>query len=454
MKKTHWLRTTLITLAVCCIAGIVLALISFNANPGRTGVSSSIEFSFKGAAEGNAPNGYRYDLSGFTLDEVLEAALNDAGLADRYTADQIRANLLVSGVYPRNIVEQMTRYESVLTGDASKVRAVDYHATLYNVALYNDFDKSIARADLENLLSAVMAEFRAYFEKTYSVFLAEDSLLAGLEDYDYPYQLEILEKAVLRGVSYADEMAEAHPDFLLKGEGFADIAARYRNLQDSDLGRLNGLVTINVLSRDPERIAEQYENRIRVLKIHLKELTQEAEETDALISGYRRDGVIYVSTTGSLQQIWGNSSIAYDTLAVERQKITEQIAALEKELAQVQMKLSDIRSKAAGGSEEDVGVPAPDRTVQAADVAKDIAAAVSRLNAVTDDFSALLKAYSEREMNDRTVAVTSVKYRTPKLLSSEFAVLALKTAGPLCVLGLIACLTGLIISRRKQEKKG
>ena len=33
MKKTHWLRTTVITLAACVIAGVILALILFNANP-------------------------------------------------------------------------------------------------------------------------------------------------------------------------------------------------------------------------------------------------------------------------------------------------------------------------------------------------------------------------------------------------------------------------------------
>ena len=52
--------------------------------------------------------------------------------------------------------------------DAGKVSAADYHATLYNVSLYNDFDKNIARADLEKLLESIMTEFRTQFEKTYS----------------------------------------------------------------------------------------------------------------------------------------------------------------------------------------------------------------------------------------------------------------------------------------------
>ena len=116
----------------------------------RVRVSSSIEFAFDGAANGVAPNGYRYDLNDFTSEEVLSAALKEASLDDKYTVDQIKANILVSGVYPKNIVEQMTKYESLLSGDLGKVNAVDYHATMYNVTLYNDFDKSISAADLEN----------------------------------------------------------------------------------------------------------------------------------------------------------------------------------------------------------------------------------------------------------------------------------------------------------------
>ena len=471
MKKTHWLRTTLITLAACCIAGVILALVLFNANPGRTGVTSSVEFSFDGAAEGLAPNGYRYDLSGFTSDEVLEAALKDAGLEGRYTADQIRANILVSGVYPKNIVDQMTRYESVLTGDTSRVKVVDYHATLYKVTLYNDFDKSVSRADLEKLLAAVMEEFRTQFEKVYSVILAEDSLLADLDSYDYPQQLEILGKTVLRYSGYAEEMANAHPDFLLNGKGFQDIAARYRSLQDSDLERLNSLVTLNALFKDPDRIAVWYENQAKVLEIRIRELEQEEKDTESLIAQYTKDDIIYVSTTGALQQVNSSSSSTYDALVARRQETSARIADLNKELAEVRLKLSDIRGEAqvsavsaetdgetGEAAAETEAAPAvsvvsgEEREAQKAVVETGITDVVARLNTLTEEFSALLKAYSGHEMNDRTVAVTSVKYRTPKILSAEFAVLAVKTAGPLCVLGLIACLAGLIASRRKQEK--
>lgn len=472
MRRKHWLKITLITVAVCAVAGLILAAILWNVHPGRTGVSSSIEFSFEGAAEGLAPNGYRYDLNGLQSDEVLETALKDAGLEGTYTADQIRANLIVAGVYPKDIVEQMTGYESLLTGDAGKISAGDYHATLYSVTLYNDFDKNISKENLEKILEAVMTEFRVYFEKTYAMFLAKDPMLENLSDYDYLQQLEILSGAVSRNREYAGEMAGKHPDFQINKEGFSGIAARYENLQSADLDRLSGLVTMNALSKDTERIAAQYENQIAVLKIRLKELQTEAENIDALTAQYNKDGIIYVSTSGALQKVGNTAAETYDVLVARKQEIADSIADLKKELAEVQLKLGDIvgaaaaeiiaavtdaetaeETEATGVTETAVTLTEEEREAQKAVVEKGIAAALSKYNTITEDFSAFLKAYSEREMNDSTVAITPVKYSTPKLLSGAFAKSAVKVAGPICVLGLLICIVIMIASQGRAKKK-
>ena len=64
----------------------------------------------------------------------------------------------------------------------------------------------------------------------------------------------------------------------------------------------------------------------------------------------------------------------------------------------------------------------------------------------------MLEAYTAREINEKTVSVTAVKYKAPTILSGAFAVKAIKTAGPLCAVGFMVCMVLLIISRRKEEK--
>ena len=87
MKKTHWLRNTLAVLIACGLIGTVLAGILFFSEGTRTFASASILFSFEGAGDGKAPNGYPFDLSGFSSDEVLDEALEQSGLAGVYTAE-------------------------------------------------------------------------------------------------------------------------------------------------------------------------------------------------------------------------------------------------------------------------------------------------------------------------------------------------------------------------------
>lgn len=464
MTKTHWLRITVCVLAACCVAGLVLALVLFNANPGRTSANSSIEFSFKDAASGLAPNGNRYDLSGFTNEDVLNGALEDAGLAGKYTADQVRANLVVSGVYPKNIVEQMTRYESLLEGISGEVSALDYHATLYSVTLYNDFDKSIPQDQLTGLLDAVMARFRAFFERTYSVSLAADTGTENLSVYDYPQQLDLLRESIDQKQRFAREMAEEHPEFLVNRKGFDDIVVRYAALLSGDLERISGIVTMNALSKNPDRVVAQYENEIRVLGYRLKELNAEASAVDELTKKYNKDDIIYVSTSSALQQVASNATATYDTLVARRKAIAEEIAELNKKLAQTRLKLSDIQGPQApaaaegeAGETADPAAAAPalsdeEREKQQAAVDRNIAALLAKRDAVTADFAALLKDYSESQMNDTTVAVKEAKYNAPKILSGAFAKQVVKTAGPLCAAGLMVCLVLLIISRRREQR--
>ena len=278
MKKTHWLRNTLILLIICGLAGTVLAVIMFGNENSRTYAAASIQFAFEGAAEGIAPNGYPFDLSGFTTDEVLDAALEASGLTGVYTAEQLRENLTVIGVYPEKITEQMTKYVSLMDANADNTAAVmDFHPTQYSVTLYNDFDKGIASSKLNDLLGNILTVYRTYFTKTYAAGLDTTNPIADLPDYDYAQQMEAISENVDQQIRYAEEMKELAKDFRLNGKGFGDIVTRYENLQ-SDIDRLNATITLNAVSKDRTRLQKRYEMEIRELQIQLESLMEELKQ--------------------------------------------------------------------------------------------------------------------------------------------------------------------------------
>ena len=492
MKRTtenHWLKITLITLAACAVIGLVLSVILFNQSPGRTYAFATIQFSFDGAGEGKAPNGYPFDVNGIYSDEVLTNALEASELQDKYTTEEISNNLTITGIYPENIVKQMTAYNSPLDANTDQQAAMaDYHATLYNVALYNDFDTTISSEALRTLLANILNSYRDYFVKTSAFSLQKTDPITDLEEYDYTQQLLAISEAADQQSRFAQEMADQAPDFRTGRKSFDDIVISYDNLK-SDIDRLDADITLNTLSKDRERLQKQYEMELRTLNRNLESTQEELKRIEELVTSYEKDGIVYVSTSGSLQKVSSNASGTYDKLVEKRKELTDDISTINADISKYQALLDDMTRNSETVKDEtaktEVTVEKATETTVAADTAteatsttetteeivdtsvelteaelkqlgrtteKQIETINAKKDKVTSDFRAMLDTYARQEINERTVLASSPRYTAPSFFSSAFIVKAIKTAGPICVLGFMVCLVLLIISRRKEEK--
>ena len=346
MKKTHWLRNTLIVLIICGLIGSALAAVLFFKENSQTYASASLLFSFEGAAEGKAPNGYPFDVSGLASDEVLEQALETSELTGTYTAEQLRENLRVTGVYPERIAEQMTQYVSLLDASAGSQAAVtDYHATLYGVTLYNDFDRNISAGKLTGLLDNILTAYRGYFAKTYTANLEKNDPIDNLSEYDYAQQLEAVLETVKQQSRFAAEMQELAPDFLLDGRSFGDIAVRYQGLE-SDINRLDATITLNAVSKDQDRLKKRYEMEIRSQGFQLESMKEELKLIEEQVNSFDKDGIIYVSANGSLSKVGNETSNTYDKLVEKRKSVSDKIAEINATITLYQARLDDMTGAA------------------------------------------------------------------------------------------------------------
>ena len=495
-QKTHWLRTTLCVLIACAIVGTVLSAVLFYADPDQTTASASIEFLFDGAADGIAPNGYAFNVEDVRSEEILGAALTAAGLADRYTAEQIRPWVRADGVYPETIVSQMMAYESILNFNANRTLTLSsYHPTQYRVSVSSEFDKSISQKDLEALLKALLDTYREDFTRRYAMTNEASMDVSSLENFDYSQYLDILSNLIRQYVTYARAMHEKDPTFTLNGMSFNDIVVRMNNLSENDIDRLNASVTMNGLSKDISRLMSQYQYEIRNLTIDLSKKQDQLKKLDALIASYEKNEIIYVATAESMTRIDGNSSETYDALTDRRKVLADEITDINTQIVTYQLRLGDLTKGIAQTAEPAQATEAAETTettekaeteetavtaaMEAAEpvVTPDPAqlqqqetekfeayqrqialmeAAIQQLiekgREIREDFDAMLQAYNGQKINDLTVYVSNYKYEAPKLLSGAFIKKVLKTAGPICALGLIVCLALIIVSRRKEEK--
>ena len=498
-KKTHWFRNTLITLIICGIIGTVLAgVLFFGPERGKTTASASIQFSFDGAADGKGPNGVPLSMDALTSDEVLTEALAATGLADTVSAEMVRPCITVTGVYPENLVKQVTSYDSLLDFTGNRELTIsEFHPTLFTATLENSFDPSISRAKLEELLWNTLEAFRMTFIKHYSFApLHTSDLGADLTAFDYAQLLQVLEESIRHHATYAEEMYEKEPFFRLNGRGFEDIYVQLNSLIEGDIARFNSNITINALTRDTARLLSQYQYEIRDLNNELSKQQDRLKKLDGLIAAYDKNEIIYLSTADSLTKIDGNSSETYDALVTEQKEVSDGITEINSRITTYQLKLSDLlkgfEGTGAAGTQiqatgsvvtaaaegDEAGDAAEAAEAVATDVTEslltdeEIAAAAKAAEAmsttqmdalendlralmdkhqkIADEFEAMLKAYNGEELNEVTVNIYGYKYNTPKVLSGAFIKQVIKTAGPICALGFMVCMIGLIRSRKKE----
>ncbi len=491
-QKTHWLRNTLCVLIACGIVGTILSAILFLANPDKTYASADVQFSFDGAAEGIAPNGYAFDISAVSSDEVLNRALEETDMAEKYTAEEIRAQIETTGIYPEDIVKQMMNYESLLDFSANRTLAIsDYHPTLYSVKLYNGFDPKISKGNLEKLLKAVMESYKNRFGELYAAGKNAVKISYNLEDFDYPQQLTILTRTMEDTITYADEMYAKEPTLTLNGQGFNDISVRLHNLIDTEISRLSASITMNALTKNASRLITQYDYEIRNLSIELERKNSQLTRLDALIASYDKNEIIYLSTSDSLTKIDGNSSETYDELIATRKEVADDITSIANQIADYRLLLADLigeetsesempepaapavsntetaeMSDAAEAESETETVPArtqeeidamvksaeENKARQIAVMEKDISTLETKREAIMTDFADLIQLYNDKYVNDMTVSVMNYQYKAPSLLSGAFIKETIKIAGTFCAAGFIVCIILLINSRRKEEK--
>ena len=339
---TLW-RKVIYILAGAAVFGVVLSVILFALDKKPASASARLQLTFDGAAEGIAPDGRRFDINELASDEVVAEALKAAGLDSKYSVEKIRQSLVVAGAYPEDIVNQTMSYESLLDFTTNRTLTAErFNPTLFTVKLNNNFDPKISQKDLESILKNILTVYKAKFAEAYTQGVPSNAATFVLSDYDYPQQLEILQQRLAIVSRYAEEMYEKEPTFKYRGAGFNDIVVRLNALTDSDIGRLNANLTLNALTKDPERLLTQYRFELRDLGNSLSKRRAQLSLLDKLIASYEKSEILYISTKDSLTKIDGDSTKTYDALVDIRRGVADGNTKLSSQIATYELKLSDL----------------------------------------------------------------------------------------------------------------
>ena len=466
MTKHNYIRTVIITLIFCGVIGTGIAAYLFIQNHEPATATANIEFTFNGASDSLAPNTMRFTPEEIRSEAILQKALTSAGLEGKYTPEQLRANLTVSGVYPEDFLDQVKHFRSLLDFQSSSGNTLSsYHPSLFRVVLNNTFDSSITSATQSALLEAIMTAYTASFAEKYGFTLDTtfyDELFAST-DIDFIQQLEFIDREIETLVSYARNMADLSPDLKIDGRGFNDIVLRFQNLSDSLVAQLKSNLQVNALAKKPQRLLNQYEFSLQHLLVQLEVQKQHLENLDKLIASFERNGTIYLTADTTNAVLDGNSSYTYDTLVKIRNEQAEKISSTSSQAAVYRKWIDpftrDRQDESPDSAEALLSLEDVAETTEAVEGISEsqTAAFQAQVDAIHDvlkqiiaDFKTLLTAFNEKNINPGTVTVSAVKYDAPSLFSLSFVKQAVKTSIPVCAVGFIFCLI-ILLPKMKQR---
>lgn len=507
-KSLPFWGKALITLAAVGVCGLILTVILFNKDRNPSFATAKLQLSFDGAASGIGPNGYDFDLRELTADDIPSKGLKNAGLDSRYTVDDVRKSLVVSGVYPNDMVGETMSYDSLLNFTASRTLTIDrFHPTTFEVKLYDTALKSISKAEQEKLLNEILSAFKSNFAVVHAEGVPSLGSEFTLSDYDYPQQMTIIEEQLSAMAGYASEMYEKDPSFRYNNRGFNDVSVEVAKLLESDVERLNANITLSALTKDPERLLVQYEFEIRDMTSRLANQKKQQANLDALIERYMKSDIVYIGAGDTVTRIDGNSSETYDALVDLRKEVAAKNTELSSKIAITKHKVDDILQQYKKGSTEDETDAAengtadngntnagnkananngavngtnantdgdtPDDTPaltpeQIAEIAKqeeaemqkkreafekEVVNLTAKRDKIMAGFAEMVKAWNDSRINDLTVSVSESSYKGQSIISGAFVKKGIMTAGPFCMLALMGILVVVIVRNSRKAKE-
>jgi hypothetical protein len=410
--KQKVLILCLILLAAGTLIGFFFSLRDWKKiNSVRRNVSIKINFAYDGVARNKLPNGEPFTVDGIKNNEVIEGALQNLGLSDKYDIELIRESMRIKGSYPNDVMERLSDYESVYDYNGlGNVNKDQYYATEYTITLYDDFKEGISAEDLKEILKAITDEYEQYFRNSYVYKYNDDSKNRSdfMNEVDYRQQIEVLKNRIEMVEDYSLFLYMADSNFSYNNLNFNDIGVRCEDIKNNNLSGLEAKVMMKVYSKSPERLQNMYQYRINLLDDQVKRAEENLKEMENLIDNYEMDDILYVGMGGeAVVAIESNSTETYEALVTRKIDLTNKITGLNSDILKYKGYLSDLSNEKATSAETAI-------------VEKEINDIVNKIYSVEMTLREMLDAFNEYKLGEEDILIGNVRYNSPSIFSFAF----------------------------------
>ena len=182
----------------------------------------------------------------------------------------------------------------------------------------------------------------------------------------------------------------------------------------------------------------------RVVLNYRREAQEELEQkVSAIVAAYEKSQIFYLSNQESFTKINENSSQAYDRLVSAQKSISETTTGLKAQISEYEMRLADLLQYRTAPSVEKARMQLLQDNTEYM---------LTKRDRIIADFQEMLRAYNDLMFDESTISATDARYSAPTLFSGAFIRQIIKTACPLCAVGLIVCVVWIFAVKRKKAR--
>ena len=439
------------------LLSLIYSIIDYKAiNPALAYSSETIQFNYDGAADGLDPDGNPFNATAFLSDDVIEAALTKSEI--NKTVDEVRPYIAIDNVVPKNILEELTSYETILSDKDNNggrdITSKDYHPVRYSFVVYQNL--GVSKSKLNALVKNLVDEYSNNFYETYKKTFKQDTYqdLFDIDHYDYIYQNQIYVTRLNILMDYAKSIYEEHDDFEFDGKKFEDLYTYGQYLIANKSSKIESIVVLNALSKDIGRLKDYYTYLLNNLNFEKVKYTADLEAVTKQLIGenqdptdpdsgnddYKVNPTVIVGTGENVITVTDDTAATYNALLNEQIRVSNTITEINKTIADYQDILDKLNAAVADGEAEN--------TVKR--LINDLGSEYQKLDAW---FQQMVDAYNAKYVKDTAVSTSAVKYNSASIISGSFIVHTIKVAAPIMLTVMLGIAIFYLVRAIKKEKK-
>ncbi|GEM_PF-126693 len=348
------------------VAAVVSFVLSFGFATVTTHVNKAklealISFSYSGIEKGLDPNGRKFDVNSVKNPAVIESALTNLGM-DMTELEPLREGIDIKGLVPKNAVDRITVYSSILelngsVNAAERILDTSYYPTRFTVTLdYNNTDLSTTEA--VQVFNEILNCYQNYFYEMYGYNESLGAAVTAIQykDYDYSEAVDVFNNNIKSLKSYVKQLSNEDSTRFrstVTGYTFDDLYESLKTIQGIDLDKISSYISINNVTKDKEESLAYYEYRIKSLSREKTTLEDRLANITDSIANYEKDQVIiYGGTDQSTDTLVTQASEQYDKMINQKTNLVADLAETKQLIDYYKERQEALKSKTTGNEEQ------------------------------------------------------------------------------------------------------